>query len=280
MVTDNQTNFLFLADSLPLKYGRFYHELESLLQTHHVEFGLLPKTNDIWAVDYMPIQISENLFVRFKYNPSYLKGKKFQESISDTDTICKEITCKTKKTKILLDGGNVVKCVDKVIITNRVFSENPELEQSVLIEKLKKTFKVNKLFVIPRQPGDFTGHADGMIRFYDSSTLLINDYKKESKKFVKDFENAIAITGLATQTIPYNQYENKKMKDASGIYINYLEMERLVIVPTFGMDEDDEVVELFTKMFSHKIVCSLNCKDIAVEGGILNCISWNIMKKL
>ena len=57
-------------------------------------------------------------------------------------------------------------------------------------------------------------------------------------------------------------------------------MEKLVIVPTFGFSEDDMVIEQFTKLFSHKKVCSINCKDIAVEGGILNCISWNIMKKL
>ena len=280
MITDSQKNFLYLADSLPLKNAIFYQELESLLHAQHVDFALLHKTKDIWAVDYMPIQTSVNRFVRFKYNPGYLKGKKDQESISDTDAICKELNCKTIKSRILLDGGNVVNCNDKVILTDRIFSENPKYERSVLIGKLKELFQVDTLFIIPRQPGDFTGHSDGMVRFFDNKTLIINDYRNESKKFIKDFENAIINTGLDTITIPYNPYKNEKMIDASGIYVNYLEMDNLVIVPTFGLNEDIEVVEQFNKQFSHKIVCSINCKDIAVKGGILNCISWNIMKKL
>ena len=175
MIVDNQTNFLFLADSLPKKYEIFYRELEGLLHAQHVDFALLPNTKDIWAVDFMPIQTSLNRFVRFKYNPSYLKGKKDQESISDTDKICEEIEFETEKSSILLDGGNVIKCKDKVIMTDRVFSENPEFEPSNLIGKLKELLQVDNLIIIPRQPGDFTGHADGMVRFFDNKTLIIND---------------------------------------------------------------------------------------------------------
>src|SRR5690606_25062418 len=76
MITDNQTNFLYLADILPKNYPDFYKRFEKVLTDNNIEFSLLPQTKDVWAVDYMPIQTELNKFVRFVYNPSYLQTKK------------------------------------------------------------------------------------------------------------------------------------------------------------------------------------------------------------
>lgn len=76
MITDKQTNFLYLADTLPKKYSNFYLRFEKVLTDCKIEFALLPKTKDVWAVDYMPIQTELKKFVRFIYNPSYLQTKK------------------------------------------------------------------------------------------------------------------------------------------------------------------------------------------------------------
>jgi agmatine deiminase len=71
MIADNQTNFLYLADSLPKKYPNFYKQFEKVLTEYKIKFDLLPNTKDIWAVDFMPIKIDLNKFVRFVYNSSY-----------------------------------------------------------------------------------------------------------------------------------------------------------------------------------------------------------------
>ena len=66
MITDDQTNFLYLADSLPKKYPSFYNEFEKVLTDCNIPFQLLTPTKDVWAVDYMPVQIGKtglcNLF--------------------------------------------------------------------------------------------------------------------------------------------------------------------------------------------------------------------------
>ncbi len=76
MITDSQTNFLYLADTLPKNYHSFFQQFEKALNDCSIKFELLPQTKDVWAVDYMPIQIDINKFVRFVYNPSYLQSKK------------------------------------------------------------------------------------------------------------------------------------------------------------------------------------------------------------
>lgn len=183
MITDNRTNFLYLADTLPSNYPDFYKRFQNLLQASNVKNDLLPNTKDIWAVDYMPAQVAINKFVRFVYNPNYLKSKKYQKTISDVDSICTSIGIETIKTDIILDGGNITRWKNKVIMTDRVFIDNPQYERKHLIKQLYDLLEVDNLYFIPEQPNDYTGHSDGMIRFVDEHIVIVNDYKREKQWF-------------------------------------------------------------------------------------------------
>ncbi|MET6999446.1 agmatine deiminase family protein [Chitinophaga defluvii] len=276
MITDCQTNFLYLADTLPQKYPDFYKRFEIVLAEYNVEFALLPNTKDVWAVDYMPIQTELDKFVQFVYNPSYLQAKKYSKTISDVDAICRNIGIDTIKTDIILDGGNVTRTTNKVIMTDRVFIDNPNYERKQLIKQLYELLQVNEIYFVPEQPGDFTGHADGMVRFIGENTVVINDYHQEKEWFCRAFEIAIHNTGLDYIKIPYHVYDNKSNDQANGDYINYLQMENSVIVPTFGVKEDEIVVKQFESIFAGQTIVTINSNEIANDGGILNCITWNI----
>ncbi len=86
---------------------------------------------------------------------------------------------------IILDGGNVVKHKDKVILTSKVFKENPDYSELNLITKLKNQLQVKQIIIIPQEPKDFVGHADGMVRFIDTDTVLVNQYPQN--KTYQDF---------------------------------------------------------------------------------------------
>ncbi len=276
MIPDSQTNYLYLADSLPKKYPDFYKRFKNLLSDCKIDFSLLPGTNDIWAVDYMPIQIAENNFTQFVYNPSYLETPEEIESISDAESICKFINLNIKKSNILLDGGNVIKTTNKVIMTTRVFEENPDIPKKQLIKQLQDTLEVDNLIFIPADPDDFTGHADGMVRFLDDNTVLINNYTREKSAFQRNFRIALDNAGLKCIEIPYSPYSNKNNDQARGIYINYLQMESIITIPVFNIKEDEAAVRVFEDNFSNLAIKTIECNQIADQGGTLNCISWNI----
>lgn len=276
MITDSQTNFLYLADTLPTKYPDFYKRFENVLKNYNIPFDFLPKTKDVWAVDYMPIQTDFNKFVLFVYNPSYLQTKKYLKTISDVDEICKAIGIETFKTDINIDGGNVTRWTNKVIMTDRVFKDNPTYERKQLIKELYELLQVDKIYFVPEQPGDFTGHSDGMVRFVDEHTVIINDYKQEKEEFYRAFEIAIHNTGLDYITIPYNVYDNKSNDHANGDYINYLQMGNTVIIPTFDIKEDDIAVRQLETIFAAQNIQTIESNEIAYDGGLLNCITWNI----
>lgn len=279
MIPDNQTNFLYLADTLPKNYKNFFSQFEKVLTNCNINFQILPQTKDVWAVDYMPIQIDKDDFIQFVYNPNYLRNsKKWSKTISDVDEICKAINLSPKKSNIIVDGGNVTRTTDKVIMCDKVFTENPIIKERDLIHELQTLFQVDKLIFIPTHPIDFTGHADGMVRFYDSNTVLINDYSKENIEFQLRIRLALHNAGLDYIEIPYNPYDNKKDQHANGEYINFLQMQNAVIIPTFGIKEDEAVVKQFEQLFAGQTVATVDSNDLAYNGGILNCITWNIYK--
>ena len=276
MIPDNKTNTLFLADCLKTRHPKFFAEFETVLKKCNISFQLLPDTKDIWAVDFMPIQVSLNNFIQFVYNPDYLQSKKWISSISNVDSICDKIKFKRSKSDIVLDGGNVTKTTDKVIMCDKIFFENPQYSRRQLTNKLREIFEIDKLYFVPQQPKDFTGHADGMVRFLDNNTVIVNDYSQENKDFQRAFKIALDNAGLDYITIPYNPYGNKTSGQANGDYINFLQMQNTVVIPTFGIKEDDIAVRQFEELYKGQTIATIDSNEIADNGGILNCITWNI----
>lgn len=277
MITDSQTNMLYLADKLSANHPEFYKRFIQLLSIQRIAVELLPDTKDIWAVDYMPVQISPNRFVQFQYKPDYLmKYEKWRRTISDVDAICDSLNLVREKSDIILDGGNVVKSKSSVILCDKVFYENPQYSRKALTHKLKDLFEVESLLFVPQQPGDITGHADAMVRFVDENTVLINNYSAEKSEFHRAFNIAIDNAGLDYIELPYNLERNKTTDGAIGCYVNYLQMENLLVVPTYNMKEDDSALKILETTFAGNIVVPLNCIEIAAKGGVLNCITWNI----
>ncbi|MBK6836089.1 MAG: agmatine deiminase family protein [Bacteroidetes bacterium] len=222
----------------------------------------------------MPVQISKDKFVRFTYNPDYLQPKKYKKTISDVDSICKAINLTTIKSKLIVDGGNVSRTTDKVIMCDKVFHENKHLSERNLIKQLKNLFEVDKLSLW--DVNDFIGHADGMVRFIDSDTVLINDYSKENAEFQRCFRMSLHNAGLDWIELPYNPPNDPKLISAKGLYLNYLQMEQAVIVPTFKTKIDDKAVKVLEQVFKGQTIATVDSNELADEGGILNCISWNI----
>lgn len=280
MISDNETNFLYLADKLKNeKYSAFLNRFEKVLIENYIPYQFLLNTKDIWAVDYMPVQINIDKFIQFNYNPDYLQSKTQRKTISDVDSICKSINVLPLKSKIIVDGGNVVRTSNKVIMCDKVFNENPDIPEKELIKQLRNTLEIDNLFFLPWDKSDFTGHADGMVRFVDSKTVLINSFLKEKPEYQKSFRMALHNAGLDWVEIPYNPYDNKPSSSAEGVYLNYLQMEQVIIIPTFKRKEDEKAVKILEQVFNRQKIGTIESNEIAKYGGILNCISWNIYNK-
>lgn len=277
MIVDKETNHLYISDRLESCYPNFFKQFKKELNRHGICPDYLQDTKDVWCADYMPIQIGEIDFVQLNYYPTYLRTRKLIKTISDTSQICEQIGISPVITDIIADGGNITKTKNKVIMTTRVLAENPKYTMKELTDKLIDLFQIEQLILIPEQPHDFTGHCDGMVRFVDNDTVIVNDYSKEPEKdFLIQLKTALHNAGLSIIEIPTSIYENEKYDDATGDYINYLQMDGIIFVPTFQRKEDDQVLRQFEDIFSNMTIVPVGSNEQSIDGGLLNCVTWNI----
>ena len=75
MIADKETNFVYfsnlLQDACPKEYRQLKHWFDKL----EIRNAILPNTKDLWVVDFMPLQVSFDFFVQYRYDPDYLKSK-------------------------------------------------------------------------------------------------------------------------------------------------------------------------------------------------------------
>ena len=129
---------VYLSELLKERFPDCFYRLTSILEKHNVEYRLLKGTKDIWCRDYMPIQTESGKLIQFRYDPSYLKGKKeWEDSRSDVREVCRQNGFEPVFSTINLDGGNVLLCSGRAIVSDRIFSENPEYnDKEQLIREL------------------------------------------------------------------------------------------------------------------------------------------------
>lgn len=274
MIIDSETNFLYLSEVLKSRH-EFFTNLISVLVENRIDYKLLPETKDIWAVDYMPIQTGRDRFIQFKYEPDYLQDDDYILTQTDPIAVCKAIELQVIESSIKIDGGNVIKAKNWVILTDKIFEENSNLSKNQLLTELEKLFGI-EIIIIPHDPIDFTGHADGIVRYYTNDTVLINRYNpKDNEGFQKSLKTALKSHGLKTIEIPYNPYQNSNIDSADGLYINYLQMENFILLPTFNKREDEIAFRQFEQLFPGQTIETIDSRQISKDGGVLNCITWN-----
>lgn len=280
MTPDWQTNSVYFSDLLPKQYPIPFRAMKAVLEEEQIPFHLIANTNDIWARDYMPVQLGKNEFMQFIYAPDYLKD--VPGLITTFDQIFEEqIGIKPSYSNIKIDGGNIVCNSKYAILTDKAFKENgiEKSKKNEFISDLEEVLQA-EVIIIPEQPYDVIGHSDGMVRFIDDTTLLVNDYRNwESKSFQEKLSKAFANKGFTIISCPYYIVDKKNQDGipyAHGCYINYLRVGDILFLPQFGNTKaDKEALRFFKKNFEGKLY-PINCQNLAQNGGVLNCVSWTI----
>jgi len=81
---------------------------------------------------------------------------------------------------LVVDGGNIVRLKNRIICTDKIYSENKKWSELAVRAELRRCLEVDEIIVIPCEPYDIIGHADGMVQFIDDKTVLLNDYDAAS----------------------------------------------------------------------------------------------------
>ncbi|MDD6076252.1 MAG: agmatine deiminase family protein, partial [Bacteroidales bacterium] len=178
----DKTNVIFSSLFIS-HYPELYKQLSDIMWNYHKGYGAVCHTKDYWVRDFMPVQVDEDVFVRFIFNPDYLQDK--QEYITDVDKVIKNCPFAQKykivNIPIFLDGGNLVFCKGNkeheetvfVVMTEKVLAENPQLCKKQIEKLFKDAFLEPNLIIVwlPWDMEDTFGHTDGIVRYIGYNTL-------------------------------------------------------------------------------------------------------------
>lgn len=287
MISDSRTNTIYFSDLLRTdkKYNGTFNDLRKVLTACGMQYDFLSKTRDIWARDYMPIQVAKDNFVEFRFDPDYLQGSGIERRELKTypDIVCDNMGLKTVKSDIILDGGNVIKSDNAVILTEKVLLENwRTYNEKELIHQLEIIFETDKIIIIPKDPEDTYGHSDGTVRFIDNDTVLLNwFYSTCDEYFRNSLLQPIKEKGLKYEWLDLG-LDSDQIDSYNWAYINFLQTEDLILVPMLGIKEDDiaysQICKFYKSYADRGRVFQVDSRQVVEKEGALNCISWTIMK--
>lgn len=293
MILDSDTNLVYLS-KLILEHPNGINIVKQL-EDNGVAVGFIPSTKDIWARDYMPVQIAYNKFIGYEYCPNYLYPN-YASLITNQTRVCDEMEIDTIATGLIIDGGNVIKTSKGIIMIDKVFHENNHFSRMGLINRLEEAFSSDIIF-LPWDRSEYYGHADGVVREISAGKVLLTNYHRFSKKYAEQFERILS-NHFEVEVL---DYEVKNPHKNNWCYINYLHIGDKIFLPqltpmhrveeedcTVGnrkaeyvpngkiVEEDAMAVEQFKYLFPNCKIIPVSCPKIVDNGGALNCITWNV----
>ena len=278
MTTDNLTNTVYFSGLLPKKCPILNQHIVEALETNKIRYAYLSETKDIWCRDFMPIQIEEDLFVFYKYTPDYLQTPYYRRIQTNPEKVfqapqnrLEQLAQNAITIDLVLDGGNVVKCGDTIVMTEKVFVENKGKTRTEVEKILKDAFRCDILF-LPWDRKETFGHSDGIVHYAGDGKILLTNYDDSSLYYFRRFRKVLE---KHFEVFPL-KYAAKRRHARSWAYINFLQIGKLVLVPQLGLEEDGLALEQIANALSDFEVIGIPALEAVRRGGGLNCVSWNI----
>lgn len=270
MIPDYGCNAVYFSEWLKKDYSDIYKGLSRILNKHNVAYDIIPNTKDVWCRDYMPLQLDKERYLCYEYKPDYLmKNANNRKYITDSLNVCRDIQLNIKETPLIMDGGNVVKVGNKAIMTEKVFVENPSMDEDTLKEQLEKQMESEVVF-IPWDRNEKYGHSDGIIKPISDNTILMTNYHD----FDREYTNEVVKRLSSKFEIETLSYKVRKTAPESWAYINFLTVGKLIVLPALGKEEDEQALSQIKRYYPECLVEQLNISDLVKDGGGLNCVSW------
>ncbi len=272
---------IYLSHLLATDYPIVYQELCKALDESGVEHFFLPYSEEVWARDYMPVHIGQGDYLGFKFQPDYLWDKvDYRKYITEQSKATGNLPINyLRKIDAVLDGGNFVFCDDKMIMTDKIFSENPKIRHSTLINAIEEACQ-KELILLPWDMEEEFGHADGMVSYLGNGKVLLNNYcqmGKDGVAFSKRLHKILSPHFTVTE-LHYNDPREKN----NALYLNYLETHTSVIIPALSENHDSKsdlaALEVFKKIFKKQII-QVYALPIINYGGALHCVTWEFYRK-
>jgi agmatine/peptidylarginine deiminase len=189
----------------------------------------------------------------------------------------------------ILEGGAVESNGEGLLLTTSECmlnkNRNKNLSKEQITEQLKESFGATNILYLNHGylAGDDTdSHIDTLVRFIDTSTLMYvscRDREDEHYRELKLMEEELKVFAkeynLTLIALPFSSKVEFEGERLPATYANFLFVNGAVLVPTYGVKEDKEALEIFEKTFSDREIVAIDCQTLIKQHGSLHCVTMN-----
>ncbi len=249
------------------------------------------KTDDTWARDCSAISIVEDeklKLLNFTFNGW---GSKFEASKDNlmTKKISKHYDTPIVSIDFVLEGGAIESNADGIVLTTSTcmknINRNPTLNNIQITKKLKDFFNAKEILYLNHgylKGDDTDSHVDTLARFIDNKTIVYvtckdidDEHFKELKLMEKELETMAKIYNFTLVGLPMPEAIYFKKERLPATYANFLFVNGAILVPVYGVKEDDMVLEIFKSTCKDREVIAINCSTLIKQHGSLHCVCMN-----
>ena len=266
-------------------------EVQKHFKNHHNLNFIQYTTDDCWARDTSVLCVKTDntlSLINFTFNGW---GGKFDASLDNAmnSHLAKHYTAPMKTVDFILEGGGIESNGNGVLLTTSHCmlnaNRNTGLTQEQITNRLKEYFGAHTVLYLNHGylAGDDTdSHIDTLARFISHDSIMyvscdnpndehyqeLQKTKHELKGFAK--EHNFKLIALPLPSPIYDATER-----LPATYANFLFVNNAVLVPVYGVQEDEKALEIFRQTFQDREVVPINCSTLIRQHGSLHCVTMN-----
>lgn len=245
--------------------------------------------NDTWIRDFAPVSCSEG-YAKFTFNGW---GGKYAAGLDNIVTIpvLESLGLDVHNQSFVCEGGALETNGKQLLMNSNCVvdnSRNPDLdidEITPLVQKLLGIDDVIWLHDICLSGDDTDGHIDTIARFCNEETLIYsgpNNSHPDAEilnKLEEQVKDICEQRNWQAKSLPSPVYKSKiDRRTLPCTYANFLICNKVVFVPTYGIEEDDAALAQIGEAFSDYKIVPIRCEALLEQHGSLHCATMQIAK--
>ena len=278
------------------------HHIHLMLQNAGIDTATIrtfvAPCNDTWARDHGPITLvdeqGETCILDFTFNAW---GSKYRCDLDNliTTHFIQQPFCQLQSYQnvdLVLEGGSIESDGNGTIMTTETCLLNPNrnngLDKQALEDALKEVLGAKQVVWLKHGhlPGDDTdAHIDTLARFCPNGIVYVtcDNETDPSYQALKAMEQELAefkkVTGTAYKLYPLPSPDtilNKNGEPLPATYANYLIINEAVLVPVYGVEQDELALKVVGDAYPNRKIVPINCRTVIEQFGSLHCLTMQL----
>lgn len=265
---------------LILSTQTFYQDYVDALGEQRV---MIAPMLDIWMRDFT--LVNPNKPVMFRYTAAGQgDGKEGQVQADEVQDVfyrlVKQAGLHFKSSDLLDDGGNLVSdYADNAVLSTKFLHDN-QLTEKLARRTLQVLLGIDNIAFIEADEQGGLEHADGVVSFVGSNTLVINRYPDDpdyAKQLKAELRRQLPEVKIVAITTPYDGSDiyDKRFGSACGLYTNMLVTPNRIYFPQFGLPQD-KLALAQVRALTSKAVIPISSSEVCHMGGGVRCMSLQL----